>query len=965
MDDAPSPTQKATPIPVVDHYGNFGTLDPHEAPSAFQSGAFRPATDEEISNYHDEQNYGEGLGNSLKAFGAGAGRGATFGLSDQALTKSGLVEPKTLQQLKQRHPIATTAGEVAGIAGSMALAPEMSPVGLLGKAGEAVAEGAAPLAESVAGYVANPETSPIINRMLSGAGSQAAGSAVEGAAYGLGQSVSEQALGDPNLNAEKLMSNVGYGALFGGALGGMFGGLAKRTGEIADVGEGAQGSVENLPERAELAAKYGGPEGGTLTEADIPQNPTLEQALDFSGAPDATKEAVATGMSKLKENASEIDAAGKLIGAPTLEGMVSSDQQVQRWDSLLTQSPSVVGVKRQQQYAAGYNAASTATESALGGEGAGMSLAEIGDSLKSSLTKKLSAETEPITQLYNELKESTSAIPLNQRSLNQISGNIRKLEGTNISSKAESLANDFADRLTKLKTVDEVKQFKSVIRDEMAGIPSNLEKRIVSQVSEKLTNLEENSILSFAETQMKTPLAKQRILGLIEQRKTANAAYTELRDKMSTLGDVLGKRRIQGPQDFINSIDEMTPEKFATRLFSKNNSEFLGWFSKEFPEETKLLTSFQKSEIMTSAMKSGQLKPTEIFKSLGKMSKELKNILFTPEELTKLKAAQTWIENIPKDINPSHTSMAESYRKVLTNPLSSVLENAKDYGILKGIKHVVGDTSGNFALGDSVGKLSRLEGALQKTSSAIESGTKGIFNLSQEATPKLASYFGSADPDNKKSQKLIQDINERAGSPEALIDSLDKNTKHLYAFAPQTAGGMHEVAARATQFLASKVPQMPPKQIMSPDYEPSASELASFHRYYSTVENPTGILNEVKHATLTPESLETIQMVYPKMYQEMKTSILSHLTQKASKKDATLPYATRLSLSAFLGQDLSNTLNPQNIQSNQMVMSQMGGQAPQTPGAPHSKSTQSGLSQLNTSTRAMTDFQASGQRRNQ
>lgn len=216
-DLAPSAPQPQT-VTVLNPYGDLGVIQKADLPQALSSG-FKVAPNSMIQAYNDHLQYGEGLGNMAKAFGAGAARGATFGLSDEALTHSGLVDPHTLEALKEQNPASSFLGEAAGIGGSLIAAPELSPVGAVAGVGEAAGEAAAPIAQGL-----TESASPIVQDIAAKVAPMAVGSAVEGAAYGAGQSVSEDALGDPNLNAEKVMANIGLGGLFGGALGATIGG---------------------------------------------------------------------------------------------------------------------------------------------------------------------------------------------------------------------------------------------------------------------------------------------------------------------------------------------------------------------------------------------------------------------------------------------------------------------------------------------------------------------------------------------------------------------------------------------------------------------------------------------------------------------------------------------------------------------------------------------------------------------
>lgn len=150
---------------------------------AVQERQFNPdnyLAQKENSNYEAlQQKYG-GVGNEALAGLAGAARGLSLGISDVGLVKSGLVSPETLKGLQEANPISSGAGQLAGGAGL---------ISATGGAG-GLTEGA-------------------------GLATKLGASAVEGGAFGLGNAISDYAMGDPNLNAQKIAAHIGAGALFG------------------------------------------------------------------------------------------------------------------------------------------------------------------------------------------------------------------------------------------------------------------------------------------------------------------------------------------------------------------------------------------------------------------------------------------------------------------------------------------------------------------------------------------------------------------------------------------------------------------------------------------------------------------------------------------------------------------------------------------------------------------------------
>lgn len=195
-----------------------------------------------------------------RAFVAAAARKATFGGSDWALTKldekareAGLIDADTrpigeeMQQLQQRRPGATMAGDVAGMVAPL-LAGGGAGAGSLVRGVARGAEGVGSVASRLA-MVAGAAEGGLAARAVGAA----ARGGVEFAAFEAGDELSRQALANEALSGEKLAAAMGHGALVGLAFGG--GGSlawsgAKRAGELgASALAGARRAAGQQAER--------------------------------------------------------------------------------------------------------------------------------------------------------------------------------------------------------------------------------------------------------------------------------------------------------------------------------------------------------------------------------------------------------------------------------------------------------------------------------------------------------------------------------------------------------------------------------------------------------------------------------------------------------------------------------------------------------------------------------------------
>lgn len=154
---------------------------------------------------------------------AGAARGLSFGLSDVGLTQTGLVAPETLKKLEEYNPTASTVGEIAGVVAPSLVTGGAGLVGSAVKGAGSAVRGVSALGSlteaAVLNSFAKEAATTTAKKILQTATATGARGAIEGAFYGAGQVVSEAALGDKDLNAEKILSTIGLSSLLGGGVG--------------------------------------------------------------------------------------------------------------------------------------------------------------------------------------------------------------------------------------------------------------------------------------------------------------------------------------------------------------------------------------------------------------------------------------------------------------------------------------------------------------------------------------------------------------------------------------------------------------------------------------------------------------------------------------------------------------------------------------------------------------------------
>lgn len=988
---------KGAPVNVLDPDGNLVSLPAEQIPEALQN-QYQIPTQAHLVDYQNEQKYGEGAANTAKAFGAGALRGATLGGSDIALTKTGLVSPEALSQLSQRHEIATPAGEIAGTVGALALAPEAvglkaaaealnvarasgdvvkiaravkaldaakatltagdlaNPVSAISKVGSKVTNSLAPV------VAVNPETSTTVAKILANVTPKLAGSAVEGAAFGLGNSVSEYGLGDPDLHGENILHNVGYGALFGAGIGGVFGlrgAISKDIQHAAaqdSIIETAKLHPENpnaIPTSLEDIANHNklGAEMGFNT--DLPQKARLLETNDLL-AGDSQFPAHA-----LQSQSLESPYARRFYKT-YLEGGSEQAQDLVKYEASQKQEGLNLLDKYTQDVAPDATIASDTTQAGKNAVDAFQKQYETEKLSQNDFWKKFeNSAVNTIDKPHDLLNVVNNAVPNIERFVTKNADGLRSLTPYSaemgLDKKVYDAVNDVIKSFNKPEiTIKDLQGIRQTFQSRVAPLENGIIKTQLQGLRKGLLDVIENRIQEI------NPSLEVRD----EMRKYAiNEQNREFLEHDVFKGPISG----HGKLGKNISYEDILPRFFAdsdtvraarqvlgNEKFDKITADYLAHLKRNATDSTKGFSSNK----MASTLK---LKSPELTEALAQH----------PEELRKIQAVTDKMRILPDSplANPSSTAgvtkMMEKIQKIagyLTPGGIMGLPGAIAKGIAGKIeqrqqtKFINDVLAGKQSIGTEeqlLGKqkqyqnLAKIERMGQSLTKSIVKGVDTVF--SDTAYKAAKAPILTSEERQDKYDKLSSQVKEFSQNPNAFMEKVQANTAQLQDTAPNITGSLQTAASRATHFLASKLPAQEPSSPLSPPYKPSANELAQFNRYADIIHNPVQVLDQVKRGTLTKEALEAMSIVYPKMYDQMKQTIMDRI----SNENITIPYKTRLMISMFTGQDMTNTLKAPTMAAVQATYGSKSqkapaGQAPQpVPGA----------SKITSSNQALTDTQ--------
>jgi hypothetical protein len=424
---------------------------------------------------------------------------------------------------------------------------------------------------------------------------------------------------------------------------------------------------------------------------------------------------------------------------------------------------------------------------------------------------------------------------------------------------------------------------------------------------------------------------------------------------------------------------EIKPEEVLNRIFGNTVSvkaakDILG------ADFDKLSGNYlsQRRGLVTDAAKNG-FSSNKFSTFLKQKAPELEEALREhPEQLQKIGAITDKMRILPDSpsINPSGTAKTTLLQKVhslggyltpeglmslpgkVISAAGEHFEEMAQHSEFNRILRANTDTGPEQLMNKTkqYGAYSRIERMGQAAANVIQKGAKALFKSSEVSTGAISQKLIPHEENLKNYKKLEAHLKDTT-IPDRFTDMLTQATAALHEVAPNMNNSLTLAAVRATQFLQSKLPAQNQSSPLTAPYEPSKSELAKFNRYVDIVENPLKVLKQLQEGSLTTESLETLQTVYPKLLNKMQQAIQENLTEKAVSK---MTYQHKIMASAFLGQDLSNSLSQPSIMSAQI---QSAPPLTAGPNAPRPKNkvgpSQKGLGKLEQSQAYMTPMQQS------
>lgn len=192
-----------------------------------------------------------------------------------------------------------------------------------------------------------------------------------------------------------------------------------------------------------------------------------------------------------------------------------------------------------------------------------------------------------------------------------------------------------------------------------------------------------------------------------------------------------------------------------------------------------------------------------------------------------------------------------------------------------------------------------------------------------------AAIFGEASDDissvsEKDREKLKEQLSELSNDPNKLLE-VGKETGY---YMPEHAQALANTAVKNVQYLQSLKPIVAPKAPLDSPRETNKVEDATYNRALDIAQSPLIVTKAIKDGSLTIKDIGHLKTMYPALYNSLTQKITAQMIDKKTDKGS-IPYKTRLGLSAFLGQPLDSSMSSMAIMASQgQGMTQQQAQQP-------------------------------------
>lgn len=848
-------------VKVVSPDGQPGEIPAGQLSDATEQG-YRVLTPEVQAELDRHEKYGGALG-MLGSAAAGGARGLSLGLSDLALTQSGLVEPQTLKDLKEENPVTSTVSEIAGN-----LVPVVGELGLGAKLGGEAA-GLAKTATSLSPAAGATKVGAGIESAVSQAlGSQMAaklaGATARGAAeaelYNIGHNLSEASLGDEQLTAERLLAHSGEALAVGAGLG--FG-LSAGGMALKAAAQKASGALDGLSSL--VAEKF------PLASPDVLNNYAEKTAARAGMEPEEVKQ-LFTGIGT-KEGQAMREGLGKSpFVTPDERNAINKEFR----ETLEKTHEDITALKRK-----AFNE---------------IRPKEIGNLVQDVDIK---AASESAFGLADDIQTQIKHMEANP-DIFSAKGLVAKMKGIEegyakrllaVESPEEmfTLINDtkqLIDKQTKIwgksinpadaATVDVVKglrrQFADHLTDESMWGQAAVRQEAFNEATARLLTAEKNLI----GLDGKVGAFGQKVNGkggrveIVINPKKINTFLSQTGADRSELQTTALREYLEAARDFAQQVEHSAGGAEAD--FSKAGYDSL------LSKTAKIAADAEKKLAMESKVR---------------QAARLDDIGMNMFPGTAAAAMGAVVGGIP-----GAAAVGVGAKVAGEAASDAVRAGTSPIAMAKTLARIEG-----FALGPAK-TMSRAINAMTRGAEAV--GENVVKREVGVATRKIIPEEDSFTR-FQRAQAQIRDI---VGNGSAQMAVYQAGTSRMADHAPKTQMATINKQMEIAQFLAAKLPTNPfagsTTNPQTARWRPSDSQMAAYERYHRAAVDPVGTIEKACRGVVSKEGIETLKTLYPGIYKDFQQAMF----QQVAMSGKPIPRDAAVALSAMFGTPLTPSMRP-------------------------------------------------------
>jgi hypothetical protein len=725
-------------------------------------------------------------------------------------------------------------------------------------------------------------------------GTAAAKAAIENAVYQSGDEASKAILSDPSQTVANAIAHVGLAGVIGAGFGTALGSVPPIW--EATLGPKAENFLRSISNRAN---------GETL-----PISQDLSTVLD------------------------NLEKSGKII-PPEIRAGLSDNPIAHDYFNELRESGTSTGDALRQTLDQFKSDVGDQLKNVFQEEGPVTSF-EAGENAKKIISQKADELNTAISEKYAEVMPHLEAVQIPDTERLKFYDSLIK-DGQEFGAKgspAEGLFKTYGERALAQDSVAQLKQLNTEIGSDIsvARRAGDFEKsRALQQIKGSIKELQDSQVIKAGKRMEAEGIPGSQGLAesLIADRKVADKAYSEF---MDTIGDIssagkLGKVRSHGQLQ--EALEKIPSAKLADKLFDPKNVEGLRYLKENFPEVLDQLTRAKKTSLIESATSKGELMHNQLLNAVNKIPREVRDLMFSKEEMNTINASGKILRESTKRLNPSGTGT--TLDKLMQNMPAGVGAIA---GMLTGHNPMVGfmlGHAGKFLGRDMpdaakasllkfLGSPEVLEGsawksladyfhAAQKGEALLQKAAKGVLLGTQAVLPE------SQYPDSKKIEKLDKRLSQYSEDPSQMLDIGGK----IGHYAPDHATALGSTVANTVNYLKTLKPtETQAAPLDTPFKNPLQEE--RYREALEIAQQPLIVLQHLRDGQLTPDNIMDLKSMHPALYGSMCTKLTEALTNHISSGE-TVPYKTQLGMSMFLGQPLDSTISQPSIMAAQMAQS--------------------------------------------